>query len=94
MDIAGRFLYLSTYMYRNLVILFFLVCLPLLSSAQFKAFRDSIIQISGITMTADSLRAVPAVSILVKGQGRGTISNSVGVFSIVAFKETPCSSAP
>ncbi len=37
-------------------------------------------------MTADSLRAVPAVSILVKGQGRGTISNSVGVFSIVAFK--------
>ena len=73
-------------MYRNLVILFSLVCLPLLSAAQFKAFRDSIIQISGITMTADSLRAVPAVSILVKGQGRGTISNSVGVFSIVAFK--------
>ncbi|WP_431437162.1 carboxypeptidase-like regulatory domain-containing protein [Chitinophaga caseinilytica] len=62
------------------------MCLPLLSAAQFKAFRDSIIQISGITMTADSLRAVPAVSILVKGQGRGTISNSVGVFSIVAFK--------
>lgn len=73
-------------MYRNLVILFSLVCLPLLASAQFKAFKDSIIQISGITMTADSLRAVPAVSILVKGQGRGTISNSVGVFSIVAFK--------
>ncbi|CAL1519907.1 hypothetical protein MMC2321_03662 [Chitinophaga sp. MM2321] len=37
-------------------------------------------------MTADSLRAIPAVSILVKGQGRGTISNTAGIFSIVLFK--------
>jgi hypothetical protein len=64
------------------VFLFF----PLLLKAQISQFKDSIIQISGITMTADSLRAVPAVSILVKGQNRGTISNSQGVFSIVAFK--------
>jgi hypothetical protein len=68
--------------YILLLFLFF----PLLLKAQLTQFRDSIIQISGITMTADSLRAVPAVSILVKGQHRGTISNSQGVFSIVAFK--------
>lgn len=59
---------------------------PFLLKAQIADFRDSVIQISGITMTADSLRAVPAVSVIVRGQGRGTISNSAGVFSIVVFK--------
>ncbi|GEP96626.1 carboxypeptidase-like regulatory domain-containing protein [Chitinophaga cymbidii] len=73
-------------MQKKLIILFALLALPFLVKAQFQAFKDSIIQISGITMTSDSLRAIPAVSILVKGQGRGTISNSQGVFSIVAFK--------
>lgn len=68
-------------------ILFLILLLsPFFVKAQITQFKDSIIQISGLTMTADSLRAIPAVSILVKGQGRGTISNSQGVFSIVAFK--------
>jgi hypothetical protein len=66
--------------------LFLFLLSPILLKAQFTQFKDSIIQISGITMTADSLRAVPAVSIVIQGQGRGTISNSQGVFSIVAFK--------
>lgn len=79
-------MYLSTCMHKKLIILFSLLILPFLVKAQFQAFKDSIIQISGITMTSDSLRAIPAVSVLVKGQGRGTISNSQGVFSIVAFK--------
>ncbi|HJT75361.1 MAG TPA: carboxypeptidase-like regulatory domain-containing protein [Chitinophaga sp.] len=68
--------------YILLLFLFF----PFLLKAQLSQFKDSIIQISGITMTADSLRAIPAVSVLVRGQNRGTISNSQGVFSIVAFK--------
>ena len=37
-------------------------------------------------MTADSLQAVPAVSIMVQGQNRGTLSNEQGVFSIVVLK--------
>ena len=37
-------------------------------------------------MTADSLVGIPAVSIMVKGQNRGTITNSDGVFSIVVLK--------
>lgn len=73
-------------MHKKLIILFSLALLPFLANAQFQTFKDSIIQISGITMTSDSLRAIPAVSIVVKGQNRGTISNSQGVFSIVAFK--------
>lgn len=37
-------------------------------------------------MTADSLVGIPAVSITIKGQNRGTITNSDGVFSIVVLK--------
>lgn len=37
-------------------------------------------------MTADSLVGIPAVSIVVKGQNRGTITNAEGVFSIVVLK--------
>ena len=37
-------------------------------------------------MTADSLVGIPAVSIMVKGQNRGTITNNSGVFSIVVLK--------
>ncbi|HVI45901.1 MAG TPA: carboxypeptidase-like regulatory domain-containing protein [Chitinophaga sp.] len=68
----------------SLVIVFLLS--PFLLKAQITEFKDSVIQISGITMTADSLRAIPAVSVIVRGQGRGTISNAAGVFSIVVFK--------
>ena len=37
-------------------------------------------------MTADSLVGIPGVSIMVKGQNRGTVSNAQGVFSIVVLK--------
>jgi hypothetical protein len=54
--------------------------------AQFETTRDSIVQLYGIVMTADSLVGIPAVSILVKGQNRGTLTNNQGVFSIVVLK--------
>ena len=40
----------------------------------------------GVVMTADSLDGIPAVSVTIKGSGRGTITNDQGVFSIVALK--------
>lgn len=49
-------------------------------------YDDRIIQINGITMTADSLRAVPDVTILVKNKNRGVESEYTGVFSIVCYK--------
>lgn len=73
-------------MNKKIYILVSLLCLPFLLKAQITAFKDSVVQLSGLTMTADSLRAIPAVSIIIHGQNRGTISNSQGVFSIVAFK--------
>lgn len=48
--------------------------------------KDSVVQLFGIVMTADSLKGIPAVSITIKGTHRGTITNNQGVFSIVALK--------
>jgi hypothetical protein len=47
---------------------------------------ENVVQINGVTMTADSLRAVPYVTIMVKNQNRGVESSPKGVFTIVVFK--------
>lgn len=56
------------------------------AQAQFEKLKDSVVQLYGVVMTADSLRGIPAVSVVVKGQNRGTITNEQGVFSIVVMK--------
>ena len=56
------------------------------SEAQFETVKDSVVQLYGIVMTADSLQGIAAVSITIKGSNRGTITNNQGVFSIVALK--------
>ena len=70
-------------------ILSFLVLMlayPLVTKAQFETYKDSVIQLYGVVMSADSLMALPSVSIVVKGRNQGTISNEQGVFSIVVLK--------
>lgn len=62
------------------------ICKPLQTKAQFESFKDSVVQLYGIAMTADSLKGLEGVSVVVKGQGRGTITNEKGVFSIVVLK--------
>lgn len=47
---------------------------------------DNIVQIDGVTMTADSLRAVADVTVAVKNQNRGTETEYTGVFSMVCNK--------
>lgn len=59
---------------------------PIVTNAQFEKARDSVIQLFGIVMTADSLEGIPAVSVTIRGSNRGTISNRDGVFSIAALK--------
>ena len=56
------------------------------ATAQFESFKDSVVQLYGVVMTADSLKGIPSVSIMVRGQNRGTVSNDDGVFSIVVLK--------
>lgn len=48
--------------------------------------NDSVIQLYGVVMTADSLRAIDAASVIVEKKGRGTLTNDQGVFSIVVLK--------
>jgi len=59
---------------------------PVAAKAQFETFKDSVVQLYGVVMTADSLMALPSVSVMVKGQNRGTVTNNQGVFSIVVLK--------
>jgi hypothetical protein len=59
---------------------------PCTLHAQFDKLKDSVVQFYGVVMTADSLQGIPSVSVVVKGQGRGTLSNEQGVFSIVVMK--------
>ena len=63
-----------------------LFLLPILAKAQFENFKDSVVQLYGVVMTADSLKGIPSVSIAVKGHNHGTVSNDQGVFSIVVLK--------
>jgi hypothetical protein len=60
--------------------------LPARAFAQFENFKDSVVQLVGVVMTADSLKALPGATIIVKGQRRGTPANEAGVFSIVVMK--------
>jgi hypothetical protein len=49
-------------------------------------YRDSVVQLFGVIMTADSLKAIPFASVVVDKKGRGTITNNDGVFSIAVNK--------
>lgn len=60
--------------------------LPVTAKAQFETFKDSVVQLYGLVMTADSLKGLESVSVVVKGQNRGTVTSSKGVFSIVVLK--------
>lgn len=73
---------------KKTLLLLFIGCVFLAkeSRAQFETVKDSVVQLYGIVMTADSLVGIPAVSVSIKGTSRGTITNNQGVFSIVALK--------
>lgn len=74
-------------MNKRLLSVFFLLGLACTKAqAQFETVRDSVVQLYGIVMTADSLMGIPAVSVTVKGTNRGTMTNAQGVFSIVVLK--------
>lgn len=74
-------------MTRRLLSLFLLsFAIPFASHAQFEKLKDSVVQLYGVVMTADSLKAIPSVTIMIKGSNRGTITNEQGVFSIVVMK--------
>lgn len=66
--------------------LFLFFAFPVVVKAQFESYKDSVVQLYGVVMSADSLQGLPAVSIMVKGRNQGTMTNDQGVFSIVVLK--------
>ena len=71
---------------KKLVLYLLLLAAPYAVHAQFERFRDSVVEVYGVIMTADSLKAIPAVSVIVKGRNQGMYSTDQGVFSIVVLK--------
>jgi hypothetical protein len=71
---------------KKFLLYFLLLSAPFAVRAQFDRLKDSVVQVYGVVMTADSLKGIPAVSIVVKGRNQGTFSNDQGVFSIVVLK--------
>jgi CarboxypepD_reg-like domain len=65
---------------------FLLFLVPVAAKAQFETYKDSVVEVYGVVMSADSLKALPSVSIMVKGRNQGTISSEQGVFNIVVLK--------
>jgi hypothetical protein len=71
---------------KRFILYILLVAAPCAVHAQFDKLRDSVVQIFGVVMTSDSLKAIPAVSVVVKNRNQGTYSSDQGVFSIVVLK--------
>ncbi|HEY4110968.1 carboxypeptidase-like regulatory domain-containing protein [Puia sp.] len=71
---------------KKFLLYFLLLSAPYAVHAQFDKLKDSVVQFYGVIMTADSLKAIPAVSVVVKGRNQGTFSNDQGVFSMVVLK--------
>lgn len=70
------------YTYALLLVLFGISTIAHSQSSQ----PQDVIQINGVVMTADSLRAVPGVTVVVKHKNRGVYASDLGVFSIVVQK--------
>lgn len=69
---------------RHLIVILLLT--GMLGMEKAAAQKDTVVQLYGVVMTADSLMALPRVSVMVRGQNRGTLTNEKGIFSIVVYK--------
>lgn len=73
--------------YLRYVTFVFIIAFSISAKAQSqRGNQDSVIQLYGVVMTADSLRGIDAASIIIEDKGRGTVTNNEGVFSIAVLK--------
>lgn len=70
----------------KVLLLLFLFSFPLLERATAQDERDEedLLQFSGVVVRSDSLTPVPFTNIVIAGEGRGTVSDAQGYFSLVA----------
>jgi hypothetical protein len=59
--------------------------LSLFTRAQNLTVQDSIVQINGIVLSKDRLKALPSVSVIIQGTKRGMVTNERGGFGVVAL---------
>jgi hypothetical protein len=71
---------------KKIVLYILLLSAPFAVQAQFDKLKDSVVQLYGVIMTADSLRGIPLVTVQVVGHNQGAFSNDQGVFEIVVLK--------
>ena len=71
---------------KKFVLYILLLAAPCVVHAQFEKLKDSVVELYGVIMTADSLKAIPSVTISVKGRNQGMYSNDQGVFDLVVLK--------
>ncbi len=64
------------------IVFFFFVAL--LSTVTVSA--QKVLQLSGLVLTSDSLMGLPYATVLIKGTGRGTVTDYQGFFSLVVAK--------
>jgi hypothetical protein len=81
--VLERALYFNMLKKYFLYLILFLSCI---SWAKAQQGNDDLIQFSGLVITHDSLRALPLVTIKIKGTNKGTYSDQSGFFSFVARK--------
>ncbi|MBI34754.1 MAG: hypothetical protein CMP67_05245 [Flavobacteriales bacterium] len=62
---------------------FLLILLPLVSLSQNDSVK-TVVKIAGVTVTSDSLKPVPFVNVLIKGNYSGTMADYTGFYSIIA----------
>src|SRR5664279_17571 len=70
----------------RLFVIFLVALLPGLSHAQFDKLKEGVVQLSGVVMTADSLKALQGATITVKSEHRATVTNEFGLFNIMVAK--------
>jgi len=68
-------------------ILTFILLLVLSNLLNAQVNNENLVQFSGVTITSDSLTAVPYTKITIKNTNRGTNSDILGYFSFVAHKQ-------
>jgi hypothetical protein len=64
--------------------LFFLLFTAIVLSVNVSA--QKVLQLSGLVLTSDSLMGLPYATVLIKGTGRGTVTDYQGFFSMVVAK--------
>jgi hypothetical protein len=73
--------------YTLLLSLLLILFLPGEGKSQGNSIRDkSLIQFSGVVVSADSLQPIPFTNVIIRNARRGTITDFYGFFSFVAMK--------